>query len=73
MLVAIPPEEWIPFGTRPLSEFVKHLLTLAKKVDLTRHHKHRRGLKKPAPEKAKYHNGGHASTAKLLALRKTKT
>ena len=72
MLVAIPPEEWIPFGTMPLSEFVKHLITLAKKVDLTRHQKRRRGPKKPAPKKAQYHNGGHASTAKLLALRKTK-
>ena len=72
MLVAIPPEEWTPFGTMPLSEFVKHLITLAKKVDLTRHQKHHRGPKKPAPQKSQYHNGGHASTAKLLALRKTK-
>lgn len=72
MLVAIPPEEWTPFATMPLSEFARHLVKLAKNVDLTRHQKHRRGPKKPAPKKSQYHNGGHASTAKLLALRKTK-
>lgn len=71
MMVAIPPEEWIPFGTMSLTEFVKFLKSVAKQVDITRYRKHKRGPKKPRPPHEKYHNGGHASTAKLLALRHT--
>ena len=69
MMVAIPPEQWRPFVTMSLSEFVKHLKSLAKRVDVIRYRKHRRGPKKPAPARGQYHNGGHASTAKILALR----
>lgn len=71
MMVAIPPEEWIPFGTMSLTEFVKFLKSLAKQIDITRYRKHQRGPKKPRPPHEKYHNGGHASTAKILALRHT--
>ena len=70
MMVAIPPEEWRPFATMSLTEFVKHLKFLAQRVDVLRYRKHRRGPKKPAPARGQYHNGGHASTAKILALRK---
>ena len=69
MMVAIPPEEWVPFGSMPLSAFVKELKWLAKRVDVIRYRKHRRGPKKPLPDRGQYHNGGHASTAKILALR----
>ena len=69
MMVAIPPEEWVPFGTLSLSEFVKTLQSLARRVDVVRSRKHRRGPKKPPPKRGQYHNGGHASTAKILALR----
>ncbi|MGH7948606.1 MAG: transposase [Candidatus Binataceae bacterium] len=69
MMVAIPPEHWRLFATMSLSEFVKHLKSLAKRVDVVRYRKHRRGPKKPAPARGQYHNGGHASTAKILALR----
>lgn len=72
MRVAIPPEEWPPFATMSLTEFVKHLKSLARRVDVIRYRKHRRGPKKPTPDRGQYHNGGHASTAKILALRKTK-
>jgi len=71
MMVAIPPEEWIPFGTMSLTEFVKFLKSVARQVDITRYRKHKRGPKQPRPPHEKYHNGGHASTAKLLALRQT--
>ena len=72
MMVAIPPEEWVPFGNLSLSAFVKELKSLAKRVDVVRYRKHRRGPKKPLPARGQYHNGGHASTAKILALRNTK-
>ncbi len=71
MMVAIPPDEWVPFGTMSLTKFVNFLKSLAQRVDITRYRKHRRGPKKPRPPHEKYHNGGHASTAKILALRHT--
>jgi hypothetical protein len=71
MMVAIPPEEWIPFGTMSLTKFINVLKMLAKQVDVTRYRKHKRGPKKPPPPHEKYHNGGHVSTAKILALRHT--
>ena len=71
MMVAIPPEEWLAFGTMSLTTFVNVLKMLAKQVDVTRYRKHKRGPKKPPPPHEKYHNGGHVSTAKILALRHT--
>jgi hypothetical protein len=69
MMVAIPAENWIQFGTMSLNRFVNFLQSMAKRVDITRYRKHKRGPKKPPTPRAKYHNGGHASTAKFLALR----
>ena len=69
MMVAIPPEEWLPFGSMSVSAFVKEMKSLAKRVDVARHRKNRRGPKKPQPARGQYHNGGHASSAKILALR----
>jgi IS4 transposase len=71
MMVAIPPEEWIVFGTMSLTEFVNLLKSLAKRVEIIRYRKHQRGPKKPRPPHEKYNNGGHVSTAKILALRNT--
>jgi len=72
MMVAIPPEHWTPFAAMSTKQFATFLKSLAQKVDLRRFQKHRRGPKKPRPKRGKYHNGGHASTAKILALRKAK-
>ena len=69
MMVAIPPAEWVPWGTKSLSAFVKELKSLAKRVDVVRDRKSRRGPKQPQPARGQYHHGGHASTAKILALR----
>ena len=71
MMVAIPPEHWTPFATMPVKEFARFLQSLARQVDVSRFRKHHRGPKKPPTQRAKYHNGGHASTAKILALRNT--
>lgn len=70
MLVAIPEAKWEPFGKLSIRDFATALKELAQKIDLTRYRKTKRGPKKPPPQKKKYHNGGHASTYKLLALRK---
>lgn len=72
MMVAIPAEHWIAFGTMSLAQFVQVLKSLAKRVDVSRYQKHKRGPKKPRPPHEKYHNGGHVSTFKILALRQTK-
>ena len=69
MLVAIDPEEWHVFTEMTLSQFAQTLLSLAKTVDLPRYQKKPRGPKKPAPKRTAYHNGGHASTYKILAKR----
>jgi IS4 transposase len=71
MMVAIPTAHWTPFATMTLKEFVDTLKSLAKRVDITRYRKHKRGPKKPLTPRSKRRNGGHVSTAKILALRKT--
>jgi hypothetical protein len=70
MMVAIPSEEWVLFATMPLKEFVNQLTSLAKRIDIAYYRKSKRGPKKPRPQRGQYHNGGHASTAKILRLRK---
>ena len=67
MLVAIDPEEWQVFTEMTLTQFAQTLLTLAKTVDLLRYQKKPRSPKKPAQKRTAYHNGGHASTHKILA------
>lgn len=71
MMVAIPSENWTCFATMTLKEFAETLKSLAKRVDIARFRKYKRGPKKPPTPRTKYHNGGHASTAKILALRHT--
>jgi IS4 transposase len=71
MMVAIPAEYWLPFATMSIQAFTRFLKSFAKHVDIRRFRKHHRTPKKPPTPRAKYHNGGHASTAKILALRKT--
>jgi hypothetical protein len=71
MMVAIPPEHWTPFATMPLKQFVTQLKAFAKHVDIAKYRKSKRGPKKPPPPHEKYHNGGHASTDKILKLRKS--
>ena len=69
MLVAIDPEEWHVFSEMTLTQFVKTLLTLAKTIDLSRYQKSTRGPKQPASKRTANHNGGHASTHKILTKR----
>lgn len=69
MMVQIPPEHWRELSTMPLKRFANILKELAEHLDIDRYRKTPRGPKKPAPKKKRYRNGGHVSTAQILALR----
>lgn len=69
MMVAIPARHWKKFRTLTPAQLARVLKKLATHVNLRRYKKHPRGPKKPPPKKTKYKNGGHVSTAKLLATR----
>jgi len=71
MMVAIPPSNWEKFREFGATELAELLEQLVGKIVLSRYQKHPRGPKKPPPEKSKYKNGGHLSTAKLIEKRVT--
>jgi len=69
MQIAIPPKHWRVFATQSDEDFAATLREIARRMQLARYKKHRRGPKKKPPQKTKYKNGGHVSTAKLIAER----
>jgi IS4 transposase len=69
MMIAIPAPRWEVFRKLTPLELARVLKDLAANVNLRRYQKHPRGPKKPPPKKSKYKNGGHVSTAKLIAMR----
>jgi hypothetical protein len=69
MMIAIPATHWKTFGKLTPADMALVLKQLAAQVNLRRYQKHPRGPKKPPPKKSKYKNGGHVSTAKLIAMR----
>lgn len=69
MQIAIPPKHWRTFATQSDEDFAATLRAIASRMQLARYKKHRRGPKKKPPKKTKYQNGGHVSTAKLIAER----
>lgn len=70
MQIAIPAEHWQVFGEQTPQEFADVLRHLAGHLNLARYRKHPRGPRKPPPPKDHYENGGHVSTARLLAQRR---
>ncbi len=72
MQIAIPPRHWRTFATQSDEDFATVLREIAGKMQLARYQKHPRGPKKKPPKKSKYKNGGHVSTAKLIAARITR-
>jgi hypothetical protein len=70
MMIAVPDEHWTIFRHMTDAKFARILKDLAAHVNLSKYRKHPRGPKKPPPKKSKYKNGGHVSTARLLAERK---
>jgi hypothetical protein len=69
MQIAIPPKHWRTFATQSDEDFATTLRQIASRMQLARYKKHPRGPKKKPPKKSKYKNGGHVSTAKLIAGR----
>jgi len=70
MMIAVPSEHWAIFTDMTDMQFARILKDLAGHANLSKYRKHPRGPKKPPPKKSKYKNGGHVSTARLLAKRK---
>jgi hypothetical protein len=69
MMIAIPEPHWTKFRKLTASQMAEVLKELAANVNLRRYKKSPRGPKKPPPKKSKYKNGGHVSTARLIAWR----
>lgn len=69
MMIAVPDQHWAIFREMCEAQFAKVLKTIAAHVQLSKYRKHPRGPKKPPPKKSKYKNGGHVSTARLIAKR----
>jgi hypothetical protein len=56
----------LPFTAMPFTELAQILLQLATHVKFSKFRKHRRGPKKPRPNRDKHPDQPHVSTAKLL-------
>lgn len=69
MMIAIPAARWRTFRTLTPVKLAQVLKRLAANVNLRRYQKHPRGPKKPPAKRSKYRNGGHVSTARLIAMR----
>jgi hypothetical protein len=70
MMVAIGPAYWEVFNTCSDAAMAQVLKEMAHQVSLQRFRKTPRGPKKPPPQRKKYKNGEHVSTARLIAERK---
>ena len=72
MDIAVDPIEWKHYCDLPATQFAKALERLARKIDLSRYPKSKRGPKKPRPKQKSGRKNHHVSTAKLLAKKKAK-
>jgi hypothetical protein len=66
MMIALPPNRWLPFAKLDAANLAATLREVAKHVHPDKYRKARRGPKKPAPPKGRYKKGSHVSTHKLL-------
>lgn len=66
MMVALPPEEWAGLKGMSEEEFADWLLGLARRVNLGRFRKSKRGPKKPQPSRTRFAGKKHIATARLL-------
>jgi hypothetical protein len=70
MMIALPPSKWVKFQKLSIEELAKLLCEIAENVKPDRYRKARRGPKKPPTPKARYKNGGHVSTQRLIEQRR---
>lgn len=67
MLVAVPPSEWLPFGSMSQQQLADFLRQIALAINPARYAKHRRGPKKTV--KRQRIRSRHIATAKILEQR----
>jgi IS4 transposase len=67
MDIAVEPEEWEKYQGLTPKQLAAELVRLAKRVDLKRYPKKKRGPKKPQPRKKSGSRNHHISTARTLA------
>jgi Transposase DDE domain len=70
MMIVLPATAWAAFGRSPVRRFAKALRDMARRVNPHKYYKAKRGPKRPPPPKARYRNGGHVSTHRLLEQHK---
>jgi len=70
MLIAVPTEAWEIFRRMPPKKFAATLVELARRLDLRKYIKHKRGPKRKQPKKISGKTNHHVSTARILAMRK---
>jgi hypothetical protein len=68
MMIAVPAEEWRPFQALPAAALAQILKGWARRMDLTKYPKHKRGPKKPARPRKRAPRQ-HVATARLLQKR----
>jgi len=71
MEIAVPEAMWVEVQTMTVRTLSQTLRQLARRVDLSRFRKHKRGPKKPRPKRTSGAGSTHVSTARLLNARKT--
>lgn len=69
MEIALGAESWEIFRQRSVAELTTTLVALARRLDTKKYTKHKRGPKKPPPQKLRGKHSSHVSTARILALR----
>ena len=67
MMVALPPEMWAGLKEMSEEEFADWLMGLARRVNLRRFLKSKRGPKKPRPRRTRFAGKKHIATARLLS------
>jgi hypothetical protein len=72
MMIALPAAEWQPFRRMGVAQLAAVLKGLARRVDLSRYERSRRGPKKPRPARRHRKTKPHVSTARLIASRRKK-
>jgi IS4 transposase len=70
MLIVVPPQYWRQIKRLPADEFSSRLRAVARKIDLAKYRKARRGPKKPKAKIRHRSREVHVSTAQILAQRK---
>jgi IS4 transposase len=66
MMIALPAEEWAPYGRLGVREMAEFLREAASQVWLAKYPRATRGPKKPQPRKASGRKNHHVATARLL-------